>query len=281
MTASLSNATYPGMEAAGHFRDECEQIDRLLSSLSEDQFDRVTAFKGWTIGQIVEHLHLFNLAADAALSGNAAFRSFCAGILPHMAKGHLELQHHWFDDAPAQETFQAWRDAYPGMADRFSAADPKARVEWFGPDMSVRSCIIARQMEHWAHAQAICDVLGVERENAARLKTVAHIGVTTYSWSFKVNGLEPPRPKPHVRLTAPDGTIWEWNAPQADNRVEGPAEDFCQVVTQCRNISDVDIHLSLTGDTAQRWMAIAQCFAGPPEPPPAVGTRAKALSPPH
>jgi hypothetical protein len=30
------------------------------------------------------------------------------------------------------------------------------------------------------------------------------------------------------------------------------------------------------GETAQRWMAIAQCFAGPPNDPPAKGTRHKA-----
>jgi len=59
--------------------------------------------------------------------------------------------------------------------------------------MSVRSCIIARQMETWAHAQAIFDVLGQTRTDADRLKNVAHIGVTTYSWSFKAaQALYPP-----------------------------------------------------------------------------------------
>lgn len=47
--------------------------------------------------------------------------------------------------------------------------------------------------------------------------------------------------------------------------------EFCQVVTQVRNIADT--RLSVTGDIAQRWMAIAQCFAGPPENPPEAGTR--------
>ena len=159
------------------------------------------------------------------------------------------------------------------MAARFETADPEQRVKWFGPDMSARSCIIARQMEHWAHAQAIFDRLGRVRENADRLKNVAHIGVTTYSWSFKVNGLEPPKPKPYVRLTGPSGAIWEWNDPQSDNRIEGPAEDFCQVVTQCRNIGDGDVALRCVGDTATYWMQFAQCFAGPPETPPSVGTR--------
>ena len=139
--------------------------------------------------------------------------------------------------------------------------------------MSVRSCIIARQMETWAHAQAIFDVLGQDRVDADRLKNVAHIGVTTYSWSFKVKGFEPMLPKPHIRLTAPSGAIWEWNEPQEDNKVEGSATEFSQVVTQCRNIDDTS--LKMTGAAANKWMDIAQCFAGGPETPPAKGQRHK------
>jgi hypothetical protein len=53
--------------------------------------------------------------------------------------------------------------------------------------------------------------------------------------------------------------------------IEGPAVDFCHVVTQGRNINEVN--LMVTGATAQQWMAIAQCFAGAPETPPEVGRR--------
>lgn len=263
----------PHMQAAHDFLDECDAINALLSDLSTDDFNRATAFKGWTIGDIVEHLHLFNIAADDALQSDEAFADFCTKALPNMAKGHRALQRAWFGDTSASETYAAWGQFYPEMAGRFAAADPDARTKWFGPDMSVRSCIIARQMEHWAHAQAIYDALGVERINADRLKNVAHIGVTTYSWSFKVNSLAPPKPKPYVRLIAPSGAVWEWNEPQDNNRIDGTAEDFSQVVTQCRNIGDADIALKTTGETAEHWMRIAQCFAGPPETPPAIGIR--------
>jgi hypothetical protein len=43
------------------------------------------------------------------------------------------------------------------------------------------------------------------------------------------------------------------------------------VVTQVRAVADTE--LQVTGDTARRWMAIAQCFAGPPQDPPAPGSR--------
>lgn len=80
-------------------------------------------------------------------------------------------------------------------------------------------------------------------------------------------------PKPYVKLTAPDGGIWEWNEWQDENAVIGSATEFSQVVTQCRNIGDTSI--VTIGETAKKWMSIAQCFAGGAETPPAMGVRRK------
>ena len=57
--------------------------------------------------------------------------------------------------------------------------------------------------------------------------------------------------------------------------IEGLAEEFCQVVTQVRNIKDVN--LKLVGDVANEWMSIAQCFAGGAETPPEPGARKKVI----
>jgi uncharacterized protein (TIGR03084 family) len=74
-----------------------------------------------------------------------------------------------------------------------------------------------------------------------------------------------------VRLVAPSGEIWEWNDPSEEESVRGDAVDFCQVVTQTRNIADTP--LEVTGSLATRWMSIAQCFAGGAVDPPKPGVR--------
>ena len=114
-------------------------------------------------------------------------------------------------------------------------------------------------------------MFGRKRVNTHRLKNIAVIGVKTYGWTFANRKLEPPGPAPYVRLAAPDGDIWEFNEPNTDNLVSGDAAEFCHVVTQGRNIADVN--LEVVGEPAEQWMAIAQCFAGPPEDPPAPGSR--------
>ena len=126
-------------------------------------------------------------------------------------------------------------------------------------------------METWAHAQEVYDVLGVKRIDTDRIKNIATLGVNTFGWSFVCRGLKAPGNTPYVKLTAPSGDTWEWNEPSEENRIEGAATEFCQVVTQVRNIADTD--LTVKGDIGTQWMSIAQCFAGPPEEPPPLPDR--------
>jgi uncharacterized protein (TIGR03084 family) len=93
---------------------------------------------------------------------------------------------------------------------------------------------------------------------------VAHIGVRTRDFAFRLRGQEPPSEPFHVSLTAPDGTTGAWGEPDAAQSVTGPALDFCLLVTQRRNRRD--LALTAKGADADRWLDIAQAFAGPPGP---------------
>lgn len=261
------------MEQADDFVAESEDLHGVLAPLADAGFAKVTQFRGWTIDDVVRHLHFFNEMVDLALLDPAAFGAryevFDAG---RQADGTMaRITERMLEGLSGQRLLAAWRERYLEMGPRWREADPKARVRWVGPDMSVRSSITARQMETWAHGQAVVDALGIERENTDRIRNIAHLGVQTYGWTFLNRGQAAPAPVPYVCLTAPSGEIWEWGEPSDDERVAGPAVDFCQVVTQVRNIADVG--LQVRGPNAERWMARAQCFAGPAVEPPPPGTR--------
>ncbi len=263
------------MEQAEDFRAESRALADLLQDLPEADWHRPTQFKDWTIDHVLGHLHLFNVAAETSLQGEVAFGQFIGPIVKDMQSGKsiLDCQFPWLDGLSGRALFEAWRVGAERCADAFAKANPKARVKWVGPDMSALSSITARQMETWAHGQEVFDLLGVERQEQDRIRNIAHLGVSTYGWTFK-NRKEPiPEPAPFVELTGPSGAVWTWNDPQEDNVVRGSAVEFSQVVTQVRNIADTD--LETRGATAARWMAVAQCFAGPAETPPAQGARHK------
>ena len=262
------------VEQAQDFRDESEALYSLIKDLSDKQLQQATAFKGWTINTVIGHLHMWNHAADLALRDGAEFKRFFQGVASYLSEGNLNgFEKQWLGELEGRALVSTWRETYQQVAAKFQNADPSARVEWVGPSMSVRSSITARLMETWAHGQEIYDLLGVERVNHDRIKNIVILGINTYGWTFRVNGRDAPEPVPEVSLVAPSGETWTFNEGSDGGRISGRAEEFCQVVTQTRNIADTN--LSVTGSNAISWMEIAQCFAGGPETPPAPGTRVR------
>ncbi|NRB03421.1 MAG: TIGR03084 family protein [Rhodobacteraceae bacterium] len=254
------------------FQAESDALYALLSSASDADFDQPTQFKGWTIGHVIGHLHMWNHAADLSLAGGDGFKAFMADVFVEFQNSNLRtFEERWLDGLAGRALLEEWQGLYTGVAERFSQADPKARVAWAGPDMSVRSSITARLMETWAHGQEIYDHMGVTRVDHDRIKNIAVLGINTFGWTFKNRKRDVPEVMPQVRLTAPSGAVWVWNDEVTSDVIAGSATEFCQVVTQTRNIADTG--LAVTGDVAAEWMAIAQCFAGAPEDPPAPGTR--------
>jgi uncharacterized protein (TIGR03084 family) len=258
---------------ARDFKEESEALYALVAPLDEEALNRPTAFKGWTIAMVIRHLHIWNLAAGMSLKADGSFEDYYAKLAAHLAKGGkmTGFESEWLDGLAGRALVEAWRKGFVATAEKFATADPSARVKWAGPDMSVRSSLTARLMETWAHGQEVYDELGVIRHNADRIRNIVVLGNNTYGWTYKVRSQDAPMPRPHLRLTAPSGEVWAYNDPSETDLIEGPAEDFCQVVTQTRNIADT--RLKVTGLNAADWMSKAQCFAGAAEPPPPPGAR--------
>ena len=80
--------------------------------------------------------------------------------------------------------------------------------------------------------------------------------------SYRARRLPVPEVDVYVALDGHTGERWVWGPETAVNRVEGPALDFCLVVTQRRHVDDTA--LVTQGAVAAEWMTIAQAFAGPP-----------------
>jgi uncharacterized protein (TIGR03084 family) len=260
------------MQQAEDFRIESRALAAVLEPLSEADFFQPTQFKGWTIDDVLGHLHIFNHAAALALESDDAFRAFFAEMTKVMQAGGsmIDAQRPWVGDLNGRALFEAWLDTAETVADGFADADPKARLAWAGPSMSARSSITARQMETWAHGHEVFDLLGVERVEADRIKNIVVLGVNTFGWAYTVRGLDVPSAMPFVELTAPSGAVWTFGE-ESDDRVVGSAVGFAQAVTQTRHWTDTDVQA--LGEGARGWMDIAQCFAGGVSPPPAAGSR--------
>lgn len=233
----------------------------LLAVLPESSWDEPTPAPGWTVCDQITHLAYFDGITRQAIADPDGFTRFRDAI--------PDLQE-FVDNASAHgqgrggvEMLTWWAEERRSLLAAALQADPRARVPWFGPSMSLASKLTARLMETWAHGQDVVDALGLDRPPSHRLKHVARIGVLAFGNSFVTRGLEVPDVPIFVALEAPHAAgIWQWGDAYAANRVVGSAEDFCLVVTQRRHVSDTALRID--GDAANAWMAIAQAFAGPP-----------------
>jgi len=260
-------------QEATDFLQESEALYALVAPLSDAELMTPTLFKEWTINDVIRHLYVWNSAADLTLRDSAAFKKFLKQVVVKTKElGSLRgFESDWCDNLKGQALVKSWHENFLAMSENYGTTDPAKRVKWAGPDMSVRDKITARMMETWSHSQAIYDQVGKIRKNEDRIKPIVLLGVKTFGWTYKVRGGKPPGPLPYLHLAAPSGEIWSYGEESQTERIEGLAEEFCQVATQCRNIADTG--LKVTGSTAKDWMSKAQCFAGAAEPPPAAGKR--------
>lgn len=275
--------------------DLAAEASDLLPVLARADWNAATPAEGWTVRDQVTHLAFFDDAAALSLRDPAGFAKQRAeqvalgGSFPDsLAERYRHL--------PGEEVLAWLTKSRAALVAAYRAADPAARLPWYGPDMSVPSSVTARIMETWAHGQDVRDTVGVATPVTSRLRHIANLGVRTFGFCFAQRGLPVPGDPVRVRLHGPSGDIWEWTAGggagsaadktaggSADrtaeagtgtgvaNTVTGNALDFCLVVTQRRNVADTG--LGVRGGTAEQWIAIAQAFAGGPTDPPPAGTR--------
>ena len=77
-------------------------------------------------------------------------------------------------------------------------------------------------METWAHGQDVADTLGVRAGTGGTAGHVAHIGISARTYSYVVDGKQPPAAPIRVELAAPGGGTWTWGPEDAPTGSRGP-----------------------------------------------------------
>lgn len=242
-------------------QNESDALDALVHPLAAEQWALPTPAPRWTIAHQIGHLLWTDRVALMSITDEPGFLRLVAEAMPKVDT--------FVDDAademavlPPAELLADWRSTRAALHAALRGVPEGRKLLWFGPPMSGASMATARLMETWAHGLDVADALGVAVAPTPRLKPIAHLGVRTRDFAFSVHGLTPPAEPFRVELTAPDGGVWEWGPEDAAQRVTGAALDFCYLVTQRRPRAELD--LVADGVDAEKWLSIAQAFAGPP-----------------
>ncbi len=243
--------------------DEGAALLGMVEPLDEPGWRTPTPAAGWDVATQIAHLAWTDEVAVAAATDKERWDAFVRSAIDD-PEGFVDAQALEGGRAPAAELLARWREAGPALHEALRLYPAGEKMPWFGPPMSPTSMATARFMETWAHSLDVAEALGLEPEQTDRIRHVAHLGVRTRNFSFGVHSLQPPTEEFRVELRSPSGELWEWGPPDAAQSVKGSAFDFCLRVTQRRHRDDLD--LTAVGADADRWLDIAQAFAGPPGP---------------
>ncbi|WP_200307191.1 TIGR03084 family metal-binding protein [Streptomyces adelaidensis] len=241
---------------------ESEELDLLVTELSPDRWTAATPAPGWTVAHQIAHLAWTDHSSVLAVTDQAAF----AREVEYALTSPGDFVDNGAEEGagkPPERLLADWRAGREALAEALRAAPDGARFPWYGPPMSTASMATARLMETWAHGLDIADALGVPRiAPTDRLRHITRLGIRTRDFAFGVHGLTPPFEEFRVELTGPTGELWTYGPEDATDHVAGPALDFCLLVTQ--RAHRTDLTLRAEGSDADRWLDIAQAFAGPP-----------------
>jgi uncharacterized protein (TIGR03084 family) len=239
---------------------ESAALDEVVAGLPAHRWGLPTPSPGWTIAHQIAHLSWTDEVAMRAATDPEDFLR----ALAEVAGAGYSLVDRAADDLVTEPAsmLERWRAGRATLGRALAAVPAGTRLPWFGTAMTAASMATARIMETFAHGTDVRDALGLPTPPTDRLRHVAHLGVRTLGHSFAAHGLPAPDTPVRVELAAPDGGTWAYGPEGAGDRVEGPALDFCLLVTQRRNRRDLD--LRATGRVADRGLDVAQAFAGPP-----------------
>jgi enediyne biosynthesis protein E11 len=240
---------------------EGEQVDRLLCGLNADQWQLPTPAPGWTIAHQVAHLaSIFSLAAMAA-GKPQAFRDLTARLSTDF-DANVSAALAGYLASPPDDLLARWRAERRAAEQALAAAPPGEVVPWLVRPLPPAVLASAGMMELFGHGQDIADAVGSRLERTDRIGRLAEFAVRTWDFGYLARGLTPPATLFRYELTAPSGARWEFGPADAEQRISGPAVDFCLLVTRRRHRDD--LALTASGPEADHWLDIAQAYRGSP-----------------
>jgi len=246
-------------------RTEGDELDALVAGFGPEEWQLPTPAEHWSVAHQVAHLTWTDDRALLSVTDPDGFARELAGAPAHLLANltaYVDAGARQGAELPPGELLERWRTSRTRLHGALAGSRPGARFPWYGTRMSAASTATGRIMETWAHGEDIADTVGVRRTPSARLRHVARIAVRARDFAFAAHGRPVPADPFRVELTAPDGSLWTYGPPDAQQRVTGPALDFCLLAVQRRHRDDVAVRAE--GPDADVWLSVAQAFAGPP-----------------
>jgi len=245
--------------------EQVDELDGLVAGLDEDGFALPSRCPGWSISDVLLHVAQTNEMAtasaerrfteEAAAFGNRAGTAPAGATVDDLAGMAVAAAR----GRPGKEVYDRWKASSAAQAAALGACEAGTRLPWVAGDLAAITLATTRLAELWIHTGDVAAGLGRELTPGARLRPIARLAWRTLPYAFARAGKTLSGPVA-LRLTAPDGTTWEFEPDDpAATTVSGPALDFCLVAA--RRVSPSETALTTTGPDGADVLDLVRTFA--------------------
>jgi uncharacterized protein (TIGR03084 family) len=188
--------------------------------------------------------HLARLTSIARLVRLSVENPAVFGVTPQISYSSLD------------EAIPTWLVEQRKAAALLATAPPEQQLPW--SDGPLRPSVLAAAVltEVFAAGQDIADAFGVRPRRDDSIGHVAYYGVRTRDRAYLRRQVTPPAEPFRFELRAPSGARWDFGPADATDRIAGPAEDFCLLVTGRRFAEDLT--LTFTGRRTAHWLELLE-----------------------
>ncbi|MBQ0988654.1 TIGR03084 family metal-binding protein [Micromonospora sp. PSH03] len=239
---------------------EGDAFDTLIADLDDAGWRTATPAVGWTVAHQVAHLSAVFRLAGLSASDPDTFSRFLSSMSGSFESNVAAAMAPYLA-APPPALFAKWQEERSTAEKALAAHAPTDIVPWLVRPMPAAILAGAGMMELFGHGQDVADALGVERRHTDRIRHLCGFAARTWDFGYLAREEDVPDVEFGYTLTAPSGATWTFGPPDADQRISGPAVDFCLLVTRRRHRDD--LRLSAVGPDAEHWLDIAQAYRGP------------------
>jgi uncharacterized protein (TIGR03084 family) len=237
-----------------------EEFDGLFAAIDTADWQQPTPAPGWTVAHQVGHLAFIFRLAGLSAAEPEQFTALAAKAASNFDAAVAASLADYVSDSP-EVLLSRWRAERDTAIKALAAVPADQLVPWLVRPLPPAVLACAGMMELFGHGQDIADALGVTREATDRLYWVAWFATLTWDFGYQARELTTPEIEFRYELTAPSGVVWEFGPADAEQRITGPAEDFCLLVTRRRHRDDLAV--TAVGPDAEHWLDIAQAYRGP------------------
>jgi len=237
-----------------------DEFDRMLSSLSDAEWDLPTPAPGWTIKHQVAHLIATFRIAGLAARDPQAFIAMASRLSDDFEANVNASMNPFLGDEPSALKEKLHYEL-GGASDALARVPADSVVPWLVRPLPPAILASAGMMELFGHGQDVADTVGYRRTHTDRLGYLVGFAVRVWDFGYLARNLATPDVEFRFEITSPSGQLWTFGPADAAQRITGPAVDFCQLVTRRRH--HLDLGVTATGPDANYWLEIAQAYRGP------------------